>query len=295
MSEAVSKKVVWTAGLLGSLGLLAASACSAAPEPVAAPPATQTPPPAASAPVPAPTAEPVAAAAPTASAEPTPAPSVAPPAPPPSRCPAGMIEIAGGEFAAGQAKRKTTVATFCIDANETTSDEYAACVKGGGCDANRLTVCDGSTYGKPELGKNPMVCIDFPQAEAYCKAQKKRLPTSDEWEWTARAGAEARVFPWGNDEPNDQACWGGKDGKRAGSCPIGSFLKGSSPQGVHDLGGNVYEWTTSPSDKTSTGRYGHGGSWRDSARDLFRNDRAFVFKTTYRCGFLGIRCATEPG
>lgn len=206
-----------------------------------------------------------------------------------------MVEIAGGEFTAGQAKRKATVATFCLDANETTAEEYAACVKGGGCDANRLTVCDGYTYGKPELAKHPMVCIDFPQAEAYCKAQKKRLPTSDEWEWTARAGAEARVFPWGNDEPGDQACWGGKDGKRAGTCPIGSFLKGSSPQGVHDLGGNVYEWTTSPSDKTSTGRYGHGGSWKDSARDLFRNDRAFVFKTTYRCGFLGIRCATEPG
>jgi formylglycine-generating enzyme required for sulfatase activity len=173
VSEAVSKKVVWTAGLLGSLGLLAASACSAAPEPVAAPPATQTPPPAASAPVPAPTAEPVAAAAPTASAEPTPAPSVAPPAPPPSRCPAGMIEIAGGEFAAGQAKRKTTVATFCIDANETTSDEYAACVKGGGCDANRLTVCDGSTYGKPELGKNPMVCIDFPPGRGLLQGSEE--------------------------------------------------------------------------------------------------------------------------
>ena len=34
---------------------------------------------------------------------------------------------------------------------------------------------------------------------------------------------------------------------------------------------------------------------KDVAKDLFRNDRPFIFKTTYRCGFLGIRCATTPG
>ncbi len=205
-----------------------------------------------------------------------------------------MVEVPGGEFLAGKGKQKATVATFCLDANEATAEQYATCVKDGGCDKDRLTVCDGYTYGKADLANHPMVCIDFNQAEGYCKAQKKRLPTSDEWEWAARAGAEGRLFPWGNDDPDDQMCWGGKDGKRASTCPIGSFPKGDSPLGIHDLGGSVYEWTTYPTDKTSTGRFGHGGSWKDSARDLFRNDRSFVFKTTYRCGFLGVRCATEP-
>ena len=108
-------------------------------------------------------------------------------------------------------------------------------------------------------------------------------------------GAEGRLFAWGNDEPGDQLCWGGKAGSRKVSCPIGSFPKGDNPQGIHDLTGNVYEWTTSASDKTSTIRHGRGGSWIDTAKDLFRNDRPFIFKTTYRCGFLGIRCATTPG
>ncbi|WP_231511552.1 formylglycine-generating enzyme family protein [Chondromyces apiculatus] len=273
-------------------------ACSGAPEQAAVPsaaPATA----ATTEATPEVSATPGASAAPQASAasEASATPSAAaPPPPPPSRCPANMIEVPGGELAVGKgkAKQKVTVAPFCIDLNETTADEYAACVKGGGCNEDRVKVCDGATYGKPELAKNPMVCVDFTQAEAYCKAQQKRLVTTEEWEWAARGGAEDRYFPWGNDEPGDQACWGGKAGTRAVSCPIGSFPKGDSPLGIHDLGGNVYEWTTSASDKTSTVRQGRGGSWKDSAKDLFRNDRPFIFKTTYRCGFLGIRCATTP-
>lgn len=287
------------AKLSAAISFVAASvaACSGAPEPVAAPPLPPTPPAQPVQPAqpaqPAPTAAPEASATPP--AQPSAAASSAPPAPPPSRCPAGMVEVSGGEFTMGKAKQKVTVGSFCLDVNEVTADEYAACVKGGGCDDKTVTVCDGATYGKPDLAKNPMVCVDFGQAEAYCKAQKKRLPATEEWEWAARAGAEGRLFAWGNDDPADQLCWGTKAGSRKVSCPIGSFPKGDNPQGIHDLTGNVYEWTTSASDKTSTIRHGRGGSWIDSAKELFRNDKPFIFKTTYRCGFLGIRCATTPG
>lgn len=283
-------------GAVFSVVAAAIAACSSPPEPVTAPP---TPPaqPAQTTP-PAPPAQTTQATPPEASATP-PAPTAAatpaPPAPPASRCPAGMAEIPGGEFTLGKSKQKASVTPFCLDVNETTAEEYAACVKGGGCDEKTVTVCDGATYGKPDLAKNPMVCVDFNQAEAYCKAQKKRLPSTEEWEWAARAGAEGRLFAWGNDDPSDQLCWGTKAGSRKVSCPIGSFPKGDNPQGLKDLTGNVYEWTTSASDKTSTIRHGRGGSWIDTAKDLFRNDRPFIFKTTYRCGFLGIRCATTPG
>jgi formylglycine-generating enzyme required for sulfatase activity len=281
-------------GVAISFVAAATAACSGAPEPVATPTA-QAEPPAAPSP-PAPTAQPAPTATPEASATlSTPPPPPAPPAPPPSRCPAGMIEVPGGEFTMGKTKQKVTVEPFCIDLNETTADEYAACVKSGGCDERAVTVCDGATYGKADLAKNPMVCVDFGQAEAYCKAQKKRLVTTEEWEWAARAGAEGRLFAWGNEDPEDQLCWGGKAGTRKVSCAVGSFPKSDTPQGIHDLTGNVYEWTTSASDKTSTVRHGRGGSWKDSAKELFRNDRPFIFKATYRCGFLGIRCATTPG
>lgn len=295
MEDMVNKglRVVSSGAAIPCLAV-AIAACSGAPEPVAAPPAPPAPP-AAPAPLtpPAPAAEPQASATPPAA--PTAEAPAAPPAPPPSRCPSGMVEVPGGEYAMGKAKQKVTVAPFCLDVNETTAEEYAACVKGGGCNANTVTVCDGATYGKPELAKNPMVCVDFAQAEAYCTAQKKRLVTTEEWEWAARNGAEGRLFAWGNDEPSDQSCWGGEAGTRKISCPVGSFTKGDSPLGIHDLTGNVYEWASSASDKTSTVRHGRGGSWKDSAKVLFRNDKPFIFKVTYRCGFLGIRCATTPG
>jgi formylglycine-generating enzyme required for sulfatase activity len=278
-----------------SLALVAAAiaACSGAPEPVATQPSSPTPAAPAQPAQPAPTTAPEASATPP--AQPSAVATPAPPAAPPSRCPAGMTEVPGGEFTISRTKQKVTIAPFCLDLNETTAEEYAACVKSGGCDEKTVKVCDGATYGKEGLEKNPMVCVDFGQAEAYCKAQKKRLATTEEWEWAARAGAEGRLFAWGNDEPADQLCWGTKAGSRKVSCPIGSFPKGDNPQGIHDLTGNVYEWTTQASDKTSTVRHGRGGSWVDSAKDLFRNDRPFIFKTTYRCGFLGIRCATTPG
>lgn len=287
-------------GLAFCFGAVTIAACSGTPEQVNTPPAASgtavAPPAQTTTPAePVQSAEPAVSAAPQASAAPSTAPSATASAPPASRCPAGMVEVPGGEFTQGKSKQKVTVAPFCIDVNETTSAEYAACVKSGGCDDKTLTVCDGYTYGKPELAKNPMVCVDFGQAENYCKAQKKRLLASEEWEWAARAGAEGRVYAWGNDDPAEQACWGGKGGSRKSSCEIGSFPKSDTPQGVHDMTGNVYEWTTSASDKTSTVRYGRGGSWKDVAKELFRNDHPFVFKTTYRCGFLGIRCATTPG
>ncbi|MFT3775957.1 MAG: SUMF1/EgtB/PvdO family nonheme iron enzyme [Minicystis sp.] len=76
-------------------------------------------------------------------------------------------------------------------------------------------------------------------------------------------------------------------------CDVGSYPKGDSPQGVHDLLGGVREWTTSKTDASSSNRYVRGGSWTDSAKELFLVHKHGIFKTTYRCGFVGIRCAKD--
>ncbi|APR84928.1 Hypothetical protein A7982_10277 [Minicystis rosea] len=207
--------------------------------------------------------------------------------------PEGMAFIPGGEFIYGRTSKekvKVEVKPYCLDITEVPTDAYMACVKSGKCDNTRLTVCDPSTAGKDDRGKLPMVCVDFPQAERYCAAQDKRLPSTEEWEWAARGANAESEHPWGKDDIGDQVCWSGKN-KRELPCEVGAFPKGQSPQGVQDLIGGVFEWTTSKADPSSGIRYVRGGSWKDGDKSLFTVQRHGVFKPTYRCGFVGIRCA----
>lgn len=267
----------------GPSNLAADTSKSAAP--AATPAATAEPAPSASATAAAPetTAAPIASAAPAAT---TPAPASVPDT---GGCPAGMVRIKGGSFKLAAVKTQVTVKDYCLDVNLATTDQYASCVQSKKCNDGAVKVCDPSTYGAEGKGNLPMICIDFTQATDYCKAQGKRLPSGEEWEWAARGGPEGWTYPWGNEPPAEQLCWSGKT-KRDGPCPIGSFPAGANPQGVLDLAGNIFQWTTTGNDVVSSARFGRGGSWRDSG-DEVKAGKTAVFKTTYRCGYLGVRCA----
>ena len=111
----------------------------------------------------------------------------------------------------------------------------------------------------PEREDLPLNCVSFVAARAICRALGGDLPTVAQRDLMAAIGADgdARLFPWGNDDPTcDTMAFGrwGNDASGATNClasgvgPVNvdaaPWAAGDlTPEGVVALGGNVSEWT----------------------------------------------------
>jgi formylglycine-generating enzyme required for sulfatase activity len=154
--------------------------------------------------------------------------------------------------------------------------------------------------------RHPVVNVSFGDVLAYVAwlskktGQTYRLPSEAEWEYAARAGTTTARY-WGEDagKPGEYAHFG----SQKGTCPVGSF----SPNGfgLHDILGNVWEWTAdnshadytgAPSDGSAwtagraAGRVIRGGSWGDDARYVRAASRDHNAPAS-RDVSIGFRCA----
>ena len=203
------------------------------------------------------------------------------------------------------------VETFYIDKYEVTNGQYAKFLSETG-------------HRKPKFGDNPslnapdqpVVGVNWEDAEIYAKWAGKRLPTDIEWEKAARS-IDGRLYPWGNGyeaslgnfDDNGQMN-GNLDGYGMQTAPVGSFGKGISPYGLHDMSGNVWEWVTSTlaenqvegvlvnskSDLTNGKVYTiRGGSWTNGPGDT-RTTVFYVYpaQCSDHSSSVGFRCAKTP-
>ena len=144
------------------------------------------------------------------------------------------------------------VPSFLIDRHNVTNREYLRYLAETGTRAPHFWISrpDGWYWrGMFELVPLPLdwpVYVTQEEAESFARWKGGRVPSEAQYHRAAfgTPTGEERSYPWGEDAPD--ASRGNFGFQRWDPAPIGSFPRGVSAWGVHDLIGNGWEWTSTP-------------------------------------------------
>ncbi len=174
----------------------------------------------------------------------------------------------------------------------------------------------GWTWRSPFGGRNtaddePAAHVSFDEAQAFCRWAGGRLPTDSEWltaAYTEQRQAPPTGFEKGKvyryplgDRPAGAQCLG-DCGPQAKARAInhgarlwrgdGHALVTATPAGVnglHDMGGNVWEWVDDPASAGAERRM-RGGSWWYGTEQM-RADYSQTKAANTTVVYIGFRCA----
>jgi len=232
-------------------------------------------------------------------------------------------------------RHKVYLDDFYMDVYEVTNAQYRRFVQATGHkepEGFKIVRIEGGElilqYGfKPWSDKNfnddnqPVVCVTWEDAKAYCEWAGKRLPTEAEWEKAARGGLAGKRYVWDDDSTTPKGAGNfadetakktfpdlviikGYDDGYTYPAPVGSFTPNG--YGLYDMAGNIWEWCAdwydddyyarSPKEKPEGPDSGgfrvlRGGGWDSnlySLRVAFRGH----YPTTART-IIGFRCVAQ--
>jgi serine/threonine-protein kinase len=231
-----------------------------------------------------------------------------------------MVLIEGGTFTMGsnntgeeqKGEHTVTVPSFYLDKYEVTNAEYAEFIRNTGRPAPAINPTLKGSYWEPWNGNNPpsgrahwpVTNVSPKDVEAFAAWLSKRdgviyrLPTEEEWEYTARNGSRNSLFPWGNSWEEGRA----NINQKRSPVDVGSFPQGATQNGVQDMVGNVWEWTSSKPRFYDSGRpvvknarVQRGGSFFEKINSEFHDatDRNWFGDENSKFPTIGFRLARD--
>ena len=192
--------------------------------------------------------------------------------------PAGSFEM-GGTFPDEIPRHRVTLRAFSMGKTEVTQGQWRSIM---GTSPSKFSAC-GDTC--------PVERVSWVDAQAFVKklsaktGKQYRLPSEAEWEYACRAGGQDEYC--GSGRADDLGWHVSNSG--GSTRPVGG--KQANAWGLHDMSGNVWEWTEdcwkenyngAPTDgsawtkRNCSERVVRGGSWYVNPRDLRAANRRWL-------------------